>query len=169
MASGGSLQAQFKKFATKGTNNSEATSKDITRWMTDAGVFGKACSSNNLDIAFNKIKTKGKQNITAPEMEKLVDEIAKKYGEDHKLDEAAAKAELTQKLVSTEPKAHGATKVSASGGVDRMTDTSKYTGAHKERFDADGKGKGAEGRTEKVENTGYVGQYKNKDTYDKTH
>ena len=31
----------------------------------------------------------------------------------------------------------------------RMTDTSKYTGTHKERFDADGKGKGADGRYEK--------------------
>jgi len=41
-----------------------------------------------------------------------------------------------------------------------MTDTSKYTGAHKERFDADGKGKGSDGRADKVENTGYVGAYK---------
>ena len=27
-----------------------------------------------------------------------------------------------------------------------MTDTSKYTGAHKQRFDESGKGKGLEGR-----------------------
>jgi hypothetical protein len=60
MASGGDLNAAFKKFATKG-NGTEATSKDITRWMTDAGVFGKNCSSNNLDIAFSKVKPKGKQ------------------------------------------------------------------------------------------------------------
>ena len=56
-------------------------------------------------------------------------------------------------------------KISKTGGVDKMTDSSQYTGAHKERFDADGKGKGADGRTDKVENTGYVGQYKGDGTY----
>ncbi|KAI8914275.1 hypothetical protein EDD86DRAFT_198932 [Gorgonomyces haynaldii] len=30
--------------------------------------------------------------------------------------------------------------------VQRLTDTSKYTGSHKERFDQDGKGKGIQGR-----------------------
>jgi hypothetical protein len=50
-----------------------------------------------------------------------------------------------------------------------MTDTSQYTGAHKERFDADGHGKGIEGRADKAENTGYVGNYKEAGTYDKKH
>jgi len=54
-----------------------------------------------------------------------------------------------------------------AGGVDRLTDTSKYTGAHKERFDESGKGKGAAGRTDTQQNTGYVGQYKGAGTYDK--
>ena len=58
---------------------------------------------------------------------------------------------------------------SKTGGVDRMTDASKYTGAHKQRFDAEGKGKGKAGREEQVENTGYVGNYKGKDTFDKKH
>ena len=31
---------------------------------------------------------------------------------------------------------------SASGAVNRLTDTSQYTGSHKERFDSSGKGKG---------------------------
>ena len=55
------------------------------------------------------------------------------------------------------------------GGVDRLTDTSKYTGAHKERFDESGKGKGIDGRENVADNTGYVGGYKEKDTYDKKH
>ena len=52
-----------------------------------------------------------------------------------------------------------------------MTDTSKYTGSHKERFDDSGKGKGLEGRKDFDSNAaeGYVGGYKGKDTYDKTH
>ncbi|KAJ8319343.1 hypothetical protein KUTeg_004434 [Tegillarca granosa] len=58
-------------------------------------------------------------------------------------------------------------KTSATGNVAGMTDSSKYTGAHKERFDESGKGKGAAGRTDKTENTGYVGNYKGEGSYGK--
>lgn len=57
-------------------------------------------------------------------------------------------------------------KVEKTGAVGRLTDTSRYTGSHKERFDDSGKGRGREGREELVENTGYVGAYKNAGTYD---
>ena len=60
-------------------------------------------------------------------------------------------------------------KAVKSGAVDRLTDTSKYTGSHKERFNESGKGKGLDGRREmdsKAE-AGYVGGYKGMDTYDK--
>ena len=62
-------------------------------------------------------------------------------------------------------------KQSKTGGVDRMTDTSKYTGSHRERFDETGKGKGLEGRKDFDEKAaeGYVAGYKGKDTYDNTH
>lgn len=53
--------------------------------------------------------------------------------------------------------------------TDRLTDTSKYTGAHKARFDEEGKGRGIEGRTDVPDDNGYVKAYKGKDTYDKTH
>ena len=48
-----------------------------------------------------------------------------------------------------------------------MTDASHYTGAHKERFTEDGKGKGIDGREERHEHTGYTGEYKGKDTHGK--
>jgi len=51
--------------------------------------------------------------------------------------------------------------------VDRLTDTSKYTGSHKERFDESGKGKGIAGREEVVDQSGYVTGYKEKDSYGK--
>lgn len=50
-----------------------------------------------------------------------------------------------------------------------MTDTSKYTGSHKERFDESGKGMGMEGRKNLADTAGYVSGYKNKDTYDSNH
>ena len=57
-------------------------------------------------------------------------------------------------------------KTVEDSAVDRLTDTSKYTGSHKERFDESGKGKGKEGRVDMMDDSGYVGGYKNKDTYD---
>lgn len=57
-------------------------------------------------------------------------------------------------------------KVAKTATVDRLTDTARYTGSHKERFDETGKGKGREGREEIVENTGYVGAYKEAGSYD---
>ena len=58
------------------------------------------------------------------------------------------------------------------GAVDRLTDTSKYTGLHKERFDESGKGKGKAGREDIPDSSGYVAGYKGIGTYDckvKTH
>ena len=57
----------------------------------------------------------------------------------------------------------------SSGAVGRLTDTSKYTGSHKERFDESGQGKGLEGRHDYDAKaaSGYVGGYKGMDTYDK--
>lgn len=49
----------------------------------------------------------------------------------------------------------------------RMTDASGYTGAHKERFNADGSGKGLDGRVDKVDGSGYVGNYKGENTHGK--
>ena len=60
-------------------------------------------------------------------------------------------------------------KTVKTGGVDRLTDTSKYTGSHKERFDESGRGKGIAGRQEQASKDGYVQGYKEKDSYDKTH
>ena len=57
-------------------------------------------------------------------------------------------------------------KTAKGGATARLTDVKGYTGAHKERFDAEtGKGKGKEGRADVTRNTGYVGNYKNDGTY----
>ena len=50
--------------------------------------------------------------------------------------------------------------------MERLTDTSKYTGSHKERFDESGKGKGIAGRQDILDDSGYVSAYKNAGTYD---
>lgn len=60
-------------------------------------------------------------------------------------------------------------KASKDSTTSRLTDTTKYTGSHKERFSEDGKGKGIEGRKDLPDKSGYVTGYKEKDTYDKKH
>lgn len=166
MASGGGLAQNFKSFATK-AEGKEQTTADFTKWCKDAAIFGKNCNSNHVDISFAKVKPKASKNITFNELDALITEMAKKYKDDHKLDEAGAKAQIIDKLSKAESKAHGATKTSKTGGVDRMTDTKNYTGAHKERFDESGKGKGIQGRENVTENSGYVGAYKGSGTFDK--
>ena len=39
-------------------------------------------------------------------------------------------------------------KISQNSAMERLTDTSKYGGTHKQRFTPDGKGKGKEGRVD---------------------
>ncbi len=47
-------------------------------------------------------------------------------------------------------------RTTSGGVVDRLTDTKKYTGSHKERFDETGKGKGLEGRDSSPKGRGMV-------------
>jgi len=51
-------------------------------------------------------------------------------------------------------------KVVTAGAVDRLTDVTKFTGSHKERFSEDGKGKGIAGRRDVVDKSGYVTGFK---------
>lgn len=57
-------------------------------------------------------------------------------------------------------------KAVSSPTVSRLTDTTKFTGSHKERFDPSGKGKGKAGRVDLVDESGYVPGYKHAGTYD---
>ncbi|XP_069123970.1 tubulin polymerization-promoting protein family member 2-like isoform X2 [Argopecten irradians] len=98
-------------------------------------------------------------------IEKSAEKIAEKKKKKTAPDGTCWERELLKNLKSTT--LTGVTKQSATGNVKGMTDASKYTGSHKERFDKDGKGKGIDGREERHENTGYVGEYKGDGTYDK--
>lgn len=163
MAAGG-LGDGFKKFADK-ADGKEITTKGMTRWFKDCDMFKKGCNSNSLDIAFSACKTKGKPTMTCGQMDALIDKLAKDWSKAHKCTEDEAKEQMKGKLAGGEKKAHGTTKQSTTGGVDKMTDASQYTGAHKERFGADGKGKGIEGRADIADNSGYVGNYKGEGTH----
>ncbi|XP_059471663.1 tubulin polymerization-promoting protein homolog [Neocloeon triangulifer] len=149
--------ALFAKFGESKNDGSTITLKNADKWFKQAGVIAKKITTTDTGIAFNKFKGK---TMNFDTFLKYLDELSSKM----------AVEEIKEKLVDCgAPGTQGATKAVKSGGVDRLTDASQYTGAHRERFDAEGRGRGREGRDDIHENSGYVGNYKGKDTYDKTH
>uniref|UniRef100_A0A7N8Y0E7 Tubulin polymerization-promoting protein family member 3 n=1 Tax=Mastacembelus armatus TaxID=205130 RepID=A0A7N8Y0E7_9TELE len=112
----------------------------------------------------NMISLKTSRVITYEEFQRALEELAPKRFKGHSKEEALQS--IFKLVEGREPTNVGVTKVAKTAAMDRLTDTSRYTGSHKERFDESGKGKGREGREEIVENTGYVGAYKNAGTYD---
>lgn len=160
MASGSpSLEEQFENFAKFGdtrADGSTITLSQIDKWLKQAGVFNKTLTTTDSAITFNKFKSK---TITYETFVKFIEDLAqqKKIQVDT----------IREKLESCgAPGMTKATQPVKTGAVERLTDTSKYTGSHRERFDESGKGRGKEGRVDVFENTGYVGGYKGQGTYD---
>ncbi|KAG8437704.1 hypothetical protein GDO86_008419 [Hymenochirus boettgeri] len=163
-----SLEESFRKFAiygdTKATGN-EMTGKNWAKLCKECKVIdGKSVTGTDVDIVFSKVKAKTARVISYEEFQKALEELSLKRFKGKSKEEAF---EDICKLVSgKEPISSGVTKAATKGAVERLTDTSKYTGSHKERFDESGKGKGKGGRENLVENTGYVSSYKHAGTYD---
>ncbi|KAK7792385.1 hypothetical protein R5R35_007736 [Gryllus longicercus] len=161
-----SFKAQFRAFSKFGDTKSDG--KQITlsqsdKWMKQAKVIdGKKITTTDTGIYFKKFK---QQKLGVDDYTKFIEDLAK-----NKKVEAE---EIKTKMSScgapglTASAAGAASKASAA--VDRLTDTSRYTGAHKQRFDEAGRGKGIAGRKDLHDASGYVHGYQNKNTYDKTH
>lgn len=157
------LKEQFRNFSKFGDTKSDGkmlTLSQADKWFKQAKVIdGKSITTTDTAITFNKFKTK---KITFTEFEKYLDEISKSK----KLDAGSIRTKLKD---CGAPGTSGTTSVVKSSAVDRLTDTKKFTGSHKLRFDATGRGKGIAGRKDVPDGSGYVSGYKNKNTYDKTH
>ncbi|KAI1904251.1 hypothetical protein AGOR_G00003760 [Albula goreensis] len=162
------LLDSFKKFAIHGdtkASGKEMNGKNWAKLCKDCKIIdGKNVTSTDVDIVFTKVKAKTSRVISYEEFQKALEDLAPKRFKGQSKEEALKS--IHQLIEGKEPTNIGVTKVAKTGAVDRLTDTSKYTGSHKERFDESGKGKGKGGREELVENTGYVGAYKNAGTYD---
>lgn len=154
------MEEKFKAFAKFGNSKmTEMTLSSSDKWMKQAGVIdGKKITTTDTAICFSKLKSKA---LGYEDYNKFLKILAKEKNINLE--------ELKNKLLKCDtPGTSGTTKPEESSTVQRLTDTSKYTGSHKERFDKSGKGKGVAGREDRHENTGYVQGFKNKDTYDKT-
>lgn len=136
---------------------------DAASKASEVSVFPKYCDKKTKKLAFdtffgdymlelsavmiqNKKKLTKRPELTDSEVVSYADELRGQIAAKHDLKTKAQAVDAT---------------------TARLTDTSKYTGSHKERFDESGKGKGISGREEVVSTSGYVSGYKNEGSYDK--
>ncbi|XP_058495591.1 tubulin polymerization-promoting protein family member 2 [Solea solea] len=162
------VETSFQKFAVHGDTKAtgkEMNGKNFAKLCKDCHVIdGKGVTSTDTDIVFSKVKAKSARVITFEQFNQALTELAPKRFKGKSKEEALQL--LYGLIVGKEPANVGVTKVAKAAAVDRLTDTSKYTGAHKERFDESGKGKGKSGREEIPDASGYVASYKGSGTYD---
>ncbi|KAF7381510.1 hypothetical protein HZH68_015427 [Vespula germanica] len=161
----GSFLANFKAFSKFGDPKSDGKSITLSqsdKWMKQAKVIdGKKITTTDTGIYFKKHKS---MKLAIDQYKSFLEELAKSKKVDF--------VEMKNKMANCG--APGVT-VGVSGAgkaastVDRLTDVTKYTGSHKQRFDESGKGKGIAGRKDLPDQSGYVQGYQNKDTYNKGH
>jgi len=162
------MEEVFKSFCAFGADKTSTVAMmdgaKLAKMSRDLKLLDKHLTATDVDIIFSKVKPKSERKITFAQFEEALKLMAeKKYPGD-----AEALSKLKAKITEGKgPVAHGVTKAVKAGAVDRLTDTSKYTGSHKERFDEEGKGKGVAGRKELVDESGYVQGYKEQGSYEK--
>ncbi|XP_072947349.1 tubulin polymerization-promoting protein homolog [Epargyreus clarus] len=152
----------FSKFGDPKSDGKHITLSQSDKWMKQAKVIdGKKITTTDTAIHFKKLKS---VKVGIEDYQKFLDDLAKSK----KVEVEDIKKKLTtcgQPGITT----HLTKSPAAAAAVDRLTDTSKYTGSHKQRFDETGKGKGIAGRKDMVDGSGYVTGYQHKDTYGKPH
>ncbi|XP_012226072.1 tubulin polymerization-promoting protein homolog isoform X2 [Linepithema humile] len=131
----GSFLTSFKAFSKFGDLKSDGkliTLSQSDKWMKQAKVIdGKKITTTDTGIYFKKHKS---MKLGVEQYKAFLDELAK-----------SKKVELTEikkKMANCGPPGFtgGASGVGkAASTVDRLTDVSKYTGSHKQRFDETGK------------------------------
>ncbi|KAK1788229.1 hypothetical protein P4O66_015973 [Electrophorus voltai] len=167
-ASVADVEAAFQKFAVHGDSKAtgkEMNGKNFAKLCKDCKVIdGKGVTGTDVDIVFSKVKAKSARVITFEQFTQAMTELAPKRFKGKGQEEALQS--LYGLIAGKEPTNVGVTKVAKASAVDRLTDSSKYTGSHKERFDESGRGRGRAGREEMPDTSGYVGAYKGQGTYD---
>lgn len=134
-----SVREVFDKYTAFGHTGSagELDSSKFAKLCKESKLVGKQLSITDVDLIFTKACPKGVRRLDWAHFNKALDMVA----ESMKL----SKDEVEKRLLSTGGPAVSGTHVAANSIVDRLTDTSEYTGSHRERFDSSGKGRGKAG------------------------
>jgi Ca2+-binding EF-hand superfamily protein len=143
------LEDAFEQFCSFGSKSrlTELDNAKFAKLCRDAKLLDKRFTKVDVDMAFAKVTPKGKRKLTFAEFERALELVAAKKG---------CSVEEVQAAVAAAAPSSSGTKAEVSGIVSKMTDTSQYTGAHKERFDAEGHGKGLAGRDYVPKGQGHV-------------
>jgi len=155
----------YGKFGDRAFSGNNMALKNADKWLKEAEVIGKKITTTDTSITFKKVVGNNEKTMTFDKFKQFIAMLAETANKDDPTTEL--KKIVTKLQGQSGPGTAGTTAALDVGGVDRLTDTSKYTGSHKERFDAEGKGKGLDGRADTSKNDGYVGNYKGQGTYDK--
>ncbi|CAK6953306.1 tubulin polymerization-promoting protein family member 2 [Scomber scombrus] len=162
------VENSFQKFAVHGDTKAtgkEMNGKNFVKLCKDCHIIdGKNVTTTDVDIVFSKVKAKSARVVTFDQFNQALMELAPKRFKGKSKEEAVQ--QLYGLIAEKEPANVGVTKATKASAVDRLTDTAKYTGSHKERFDETGKGKGKAGRENIPDASGYVAAYKGKGTYE---
>uniref|UniRef100_A0A452VAX9 Tubulin polymerization promoting protein n=1 Tax=Ursus maritimus TaxID=29073 RepID=A0A452VAX9_URSMA len=152
------LEEAFRRFAVHG--DTRATGKEMhgKNWSK----LCKDCQVTLTDVTPRRRKSC--RTITFEQFKEALEELSKKRFKDKSSEEAIR--EVHRLIEGKAPIISGVTKAISSPTVSRLTDTTKFTGSHKERFDPSGRGKGKAGRVDLVDESGYVPGYKHAGTYD---
>uniref|UniRef100_A0A673JWJ8 Tubulin polymerization promoting protein n=1 Tax=Sinocyclocheilus rhinocerous TaxID=307959 RepID=A0A673JWJ8_9TELE len=155
---GAKTPGPFRRFAIHG--DTRATGKDM-----NGKNWSKLCKDCGIIDGKVIICTTCK-HLGLDQFKEALEELARKRFRDKSSEDAAQ--EVYRMIEGKSPVIAGVTvKTVASPTVSRLTDTTKFTGSHKERFDETGRGKGKAGRVEVVDTSGYVSGYKHAGSYEK--
>jgi len=172
MAAGGdALSDSFIKFCSFGAGQAGAREMDGAKWAKfckETNLIDKKLTRTEVDLIFTRVKGKTERKISFAQFQQGLRLAAgKKYpGDDEETAYSKAVALVTSGDGPVVRSNVGGLSGAAARSVERGTDVAGYTGAHKERFNEDGTGKGKSGRVTEAQNTGYVGAYKGDGTYD---
>lgn len=176
------LTKKFSAFCdtkTKDQFTSKACNKLVKDCFEDHFKFKNVILTNRVDSSvFSKCKEKGKPYmlVNAENCEKFLQGTALQFARIKAGNDKLPADDPTVTKIYTDLKGHvtkssgpklKSVKPSTTGNVKGLTDTSKYTGSHKLRFDETGKGRGKAGRVDEPKTSGYVADYKGEGTYDK--
>jgi hypothetical protein len=135
-------------------------SSRFAKLCRDCKVIDKKCTLTDVDIVFSRFKVDRK--LTFDQFTKVVHLTSHPQAFAELADIKYAKPGSIGKLVAHVALYDGpvtrCTRPSSGGVFDKLTDTSLYTGSHKHRFDAEGRGQGLEGRVDQESRTQSLSQ-----------
>ncbi|XP_078735848.1 tubulin polymerization-promoting protein family member 3-like [Lampetra fluviatilis] len=161
------LEEAFRRFALHGdpkASGAELNGKNWAKLCRDCRVAdGKRVTATDVDIVFSKVKERTARVITVPQFLSALEELSRKRFPSREPEHALRGVHGL--VAGGAPAIAGVTKATSAGAVSRLTDASRFTGSHRERFDEAGRGRGRAGREEAVDPSGYVASYRGAGTY----